>query len=420
MYFRLMTGKLVYFPRLDKIYGSMGLSCVHISDRIPVYPENSGVLESFETPGSSLSLPTGGGRDAQNRSPRGWGGLPAAGKRLIEDGAAWLYRYRVKNVGNGQWQQLVEWTITTPTHYLDGTPISPAEQLKIQQNWSFILDRVKIAVRRLQEKQGIDQHFLYVTEVQTERWEVRGELGLHSHFLLMNIWDTHAERFIPATGQTVKGAYKITTEMADNIIQSAFQALLGKPVDCRAAGHMGTISSMGQLASYMAKTGRIARYLSKGSQIMGELRDAAKRGEIAIPKSWYGSDSEQRDDVRLARIRVENLGFDSIDDFNAYLDGLDEEFFQQNGRRLLTKSWYVYRDGFSNPVAYCRSLIRFTDIVYLALALGLRDHIPIDLLEEYERKNSGVPPDSNAVDPSLILVLESLLGQQESPSLIKG
>jgi hypothetical protein len=208
------------------------------------------------------------------RGVRGSGGLPKWGKELLEDGMIYLF-----NLAKAQKMSLVFWTITIPTFCVDGSPITPKDHQLILANWSELVKRIFEELAREQTRLGLPAKWLHVVEPQEQRWREHRQFAPHIHAVILNRY---------------QDGWMLSHETTDRIVQRCFSNLLGKPVDVRSACNLAPIHGMSRLAFYLTKLGKIGRYLSKGSRLMGEFREAG----VTLPSSWYGSDAETRQIVR--------------------------------------------------------------------------------------------------------------------------
>jgi hypothetical protein len=137
---------------------------------------------------------------------------------------------------------------------------------------------------------GLPERFLYVVEVQEDRWKEHGVFAPHLHTVIPNRW--------------TNGGYLLRYETTDGILGRILSNVLHKPVNVSSACKLQPIHGIGQLADYMTKFERIGRYLSKGSKMLAEIRATG----VPLPKSWYGSDLDTKQQVRasLLTVRVED------------------------------------------------------------------------------------------------------------------
>ncbi len=319
------------------VYSPMGLSALGISRKgeQPYYPADN--------------LPNHG-----DRNPRGWHGLPRAGRELLEDGIVLLYQ-DAKASG----QTLVFWTLTMPTRYQDGEPLSDADHRLLLENWDQVEKRTFEELQREQQRLGLLPNHVRVTEIQEQRWNRDRVLALHTHAVFVNQWDPNAHN--PDSNGFRRGYWKMTTAKLDDIVTRVYSNLLGRPVDCSACSQVEQVKGLRKLGEYLAKCNRISRYMGKGGKVLGEVRQSSY-GPV-LPRSWYGSDLRTKQRVRASVLDID-VGFPSLKSARETLEKLSLEFQLEHDRPLFTPlhTVEVSDDEGTFPVAVCGRVWWLTDI----------------------------------------------------------
>lgn len=269
-------------------------------------------------------------RLASDRTPRGWWGMSRRERELIEDGVILLYHWS-KNLQPPKdcYLALVAWTVTTPTHYVDGSKISSVDHVRLNSKWPEIINRINEELRREQKRLGIPPHFLGANEIQEERWIEKREVGLHAHYVLMNAYDSKA------------GSYLITTSKTDGIIKRAFSNFLGKEVNTSSSGKIEYVNTVAALGSYLTKIQRMGSYFSKGSQALEEVRKELPC--MLSGMGWAIADAVTRKMVRASVEKHEIEG--SIPEFREIVEDINREEEGRTGRVLFSDPWqYVKED----------------------------------------------------------------------------
>lgn len=305
----------------------------------------------------------GGAVPAENRSPRGWNGLPRAGKELLEDGTILLYQ-----LAQAMALQLVFWTVTVPTTYQDGSRLSESDHRRILSNWKSIVHDVMQEISRLYERKGLPNRYLYVIEPQEERWEREGVFSPHIHAVLVNRWNPKKQNPLKDKGFQRSGYWEVELTETDAIVERIISHLLGKPVDCKAACNLETIKGMSRLYFYLSKLGKIGQYISKGSQILEDVKQS--KWWDCLPPNWYGADLTTRKEVRASVFTV-SLGETSLGEVRDRLQGLSSEFEAEHHRPLLTQPHLVTveDDQGEMAIALVSKTYRLDDIPVLMSAL---------------------------------------------------
>lgn len=267
-------------------------------------------------------------RSNVDRLPRGHSGLTRLGRELLEDGTILLWQLaKAENLTP------VFWTVTLPTHFQDGSPLAASDHLRILSNWSEFVKRVFEEVARLYQRKGLPNRFLYVVEPQEDRWRQYGTFAPHIHAVLINRWNPKKRNPYKDKGFKNTGFWEVELTETDQIVERVLNSFLGKNVNCLSACNIQSIAGMKNLFFYLTKLGKVARYISKGSVVLEEVRQSGWVNYL--PSSWYGSDKLSRREVRASVITIE-LGVMSQADVSQRVISMSEEFEIQNKRPLFT------------------------------------------------------------------------------------
>jgi hypothetical protein len=260
------------------------------------------------------------------RAPRGFNGLPRAGKELLVDGTVLLSQYfrslKVKQVC---------WTVTLPSSFADGTPFQKDDYRRFLRGWADFTRWVMEELGRELARLGLPNRWLYVIEPQEERWRVYGILAPHIHAVIPNLFIPTKQNPHKDKGFGASGYWALTTEDLDDIIARCAARVMGRAVDCRSAGNVAEIHGLGKVGQYMAKFSKIGNYFSKGSRIMKDIQES--EWASYIPSNWYGSDKETRQQVR-ASVEVHDLGEGSLFQAAAAVAAFNEVYESDIGKPM--------------------------------------------------------------------------------------
>ena len=277
------------------------------------------------------------------RSPRGFNGLPKAGRELLVDGTVLLY-----HLSRSQNFRECLWTVTLPSRFEDGTPFGTDDYKRFLRGWADFIRWVMEELGRDLARQELPNRWLYVIEPQEDRWRRDGVLAPHLHAVIPNRWLPNKRNPEKDKGFENSGYWALTTEDLDDIIHRCAARVMGKPVDCRSAGNVDAMHNLGKVGQYISKFNKIGQYFSKGSAIMGELQQS--QWSNYIPANWYGSDKETRRQVR-ASVETYELGEGSLAQIAIALDELNTQHEAQTGKPLYANlhTHWVNPDGTTVP-----------------------------------------------------------------------
>lgn len=207
------------------------------------------------------------------RKAYGEGGITTYGRRMVSSAATILQQeWGRRCTGFG--------TLTLP-------PMSAQIEAHVCADWANLTRKFFQELRRHQRRHGGDQRYVQVTEIQEERWQKRGELGLHIHFLYKARKHAYSKNWIISADWCRDTWRRI---LANSLGMSACE--IPKPrcelaiVKKSAAGYMG-------------------KYMSKGGKFLESIKEAVK-GKGLLPKQWWGIADTLRDDVKKCIIRLDS------------------------------------------------------------------------------------------------------------------
>lgn len=186
------------------------------------------------------------------RTKRGQGGITSHGKRKVRSGCALLdkdFRRNCTTLG----------TCTIPG-------VTDRETEILDQNWSEIVRQFMQEIKRHLERAGCKNlDYVYVTEIQENRYRVHGVVGLHIHFLIQG-------RNKPSD------PWAISKDDLRRLWQRIIENFLERPVDC---------STATRVESPRKSLGReMGKYISKGGKITSHLKRDGKAH--LLPSSYWG------------------------------------------------------------------------------------------------------------------------------------
>ena len=189
-----------------------------------------------------------------HKTLRGSRGITALGRRSVRNSAFLLEReYGTKN--------LSFFTFTLPT-------LSPSAWQTVLDRWSEIVRYCLVYLQRLLKQANLPTHVLYVTELQTKRFNRTKEPAVHLHGLF--IGKLRGER-----------QWRLTTMQLRRMWQGILSAVCGISLDDFSARSLENVKGVQKSASaYLAK------YLSKGAD---DIERVCR--ELSIPRvvtSWWG------------------------------------------------------------------------------------------------------------------------------------
>jgi hypothetical protein len=188
-------------------------------------------------------------------------------KRMVRSGIALLNRRHGK-------RNLAFLTVTIPD--------LPWEELEqVCQGWAELARRLMEEIGRELERAGLNPEYVYVNELQEERWRNDGIPAPHIHAIFQGrklgdcSWGISKEKF---------------RELWERILGN----FLGREISLPAATRVEVIKKCAK--RYMTK------YMSKGDSVVGSICQAGLRH--LLPGSWWGMSNSLRRQVKQGIIEV--------------------------------------------------------------------------------------------------------------------
>lgn len=289
---------------------------------------------------------------SQPRKKYGLKGITAYGRKMLRNAGHVIDVYT-----RNKWGALPQMgTLTIPS-------LSPDQMRTMAVRWAYIQKRFFEKCRRRYVKLGLRFHYASCTEIQPGRWNERGEIGLHIHFLF--IAHRLAKRQWSLPDQWVRNEWKRTLEsvLGENTISGNLNY------------RREAVNSSS--AAYLAK------YASKGTEFIREVSEA--HGGDVLPSQWWSASTTIRGCIK-AHVQVDRGGrAESL----AYIcsEGM-VEYYKYVREAKLDASYYDFRSGqvvsYSITLGYGgmltsrgRSLFQPTDLdrsiaEYLSVPLTIR------------------------------------------------
>ena len=214
---------------------------------------------------------------------RGDKGITAKGKRMIASSCVILSNLI-------SLRRLGFLTVTIP-------PLSPDQREKLNASWMKFAERYREELFRELERHGLPQHLIQVSEIQEKRFKATGDIYFHLHMLFVGRhegkwWVLPPEFFRDLTQRLLKN--------------------LGIEVDCSAATRVEA------LRKNPAK--EMAKYLSKGGKVFGEIRAAGKSHEL--PSRWWYATPWLKDEVKRQTVKAKGEAAGRIIEYRHMLKDL--------------------------------------------------------------------------------------------------
>lgn len=160
-------------------------------------------------------------------------------------------------------------------------PELPEEDMAhLRATWGDVAKALMKAIGRDLERAGINPEWVYINEIQLDRYKKSGVIAPHIHV----VFQARKSRYHP---------YAISKERNTEIWNRVLSNALGREVEAPAGARIEKIRKSAE--RYMAK------YMSKGGSLAQELIDGGYRE--MLPKQWWGASLSLRDWVR-ANIRL--------------------------------------------------------------------------------------------------------------------
>jgi hypothetical protein len=159
--------------------------------------------------------------------------------------------------------------------------LSPDDLVKCCQGFSVLVHMVNKRIRERLQDGGATGDYQAVIEIQEERWKKWGQVAPHIHLLCQGrLWRNRP--------------WIITKEWLDNTWANVLANCLGHPVPAKACCRIEVPRK--------GLRGEMGKYLTKGGQILEEIKDAGK-GDL-LPHQWQSRYSPMMKRVKEARIHL--------------------------------------------------------------------------------------------------------------------
>lgn len=196
---------------------------------------------------------------SESRKPRGRKGITRKGKEVVGCVAAILGRVHHRT-------RLTFGTVTLPT--------LPRDLMHtILLSWPTLTNRFFEELGRELRRKGLGLRYVYVSEIQEERWIKTGDPALHFHFLCVG-------------RKRRADAWALTPAKVTDIWLGVLRRFLGKSFAPDMSACVRLEAPKGQMAKELSK------YLSKGCKVVSEV-EAAGLGDL-LPRTWWGCSRELR------------------------------------------------------------------------------------------------------------------------------
>ena len=199
--------------------------------------------------------------DSKARAPRGTNGISPYGGRMLRSAAV---------IVADRWARplLSFGTCTVPG-------LGQAELELVNEQWAEITRKFQQELRRELRRQDLPLDYFSCSEVQPKRWEYRGEIAPHLHFCIVARRSRHE-------------AWRISYEWLEAVWGRILGGVLNRSIDCSAATELRQVKkSVGA---------EVAKYLSKGGEVLAEIRKAGRGGEL--PAAYWNMPFALRREIK--------------------------------------------------------------------------------------------------------------------------
>lgn len=227
--------------------------------------QESGLAEQWYRVAGEVDLPrvqglAGGATNAGGRAMglsalvnsekrrRGLGGLTTHGKNLVREAAYGLQERYGK-------EYLSFWTCTLPR-------MTDADMRSVCKGWARIVENVKKKLVYHLGKKQLPTHVVGVTELQPDRWAAEKYPGWHLHIVFV--------------GRKRGRDWAISTELGDKLWSEAVSEYTESEYSFHASCKLEPI--------HTSASGYLAKYMSKGSAVIGEVEESYPG---CTPSAWY-------------------------------------------------------------------------------------------------------------------------------------
>lgn len=165
-------------------------------------------------------------------------------------------------------------TVTVPN-------LSWIEMRWVCASWGELARRLMEEIGRELRRHNLDPDYVYVNELQDNRYEVGGFIAPHIHAVFQ-------------ARMTGTREWAISKEKFRNIWERVLGNFLGRPMSLNAATRIEVIKKCPK--RYMSK------YMSKGGKVVDAIVEAGLRE--FLPGAWYGLSNNLRKEIRDGIIEV--------------------------------------------------------------------------------------------------------------------
>ena len=213
------------------------------------------------------------GTKSSQRGKYGRGGITSYGKKMVRSGAVILQE---------------EWGIGRTGFATLTLPSFPSEvEAVICEQWGDIVRCFFQEFKRHMQRCGGDERYVCVSEIQSERFQNRGEIGLHLHF----IYKARPR----ARGQDWYMSANWARETWRRILANRIRDICADIPLPRCELEMVRKSASGYLGKYM----------SKGGEVLERVKEAMPA--LALPSQWWGCDASTRGNIKKRVVRLDSL-----------------------------------------------------------------------------------------------------------------
>lgn len=213
------------------------------------------------------------GTKSAHRGKYGGKGITGYGKKMVRSGAKILQEeWGLKCTGFG--------TLTLPS-------FSYEDMATIADSWGVLVKRFFEEFKREQCRNGGDERYVCVTEIQESRFINSGELGLHIHFVY----------------KARQSAYDTNWFISANWCRHTWRRILANRL-----GHVCADIPSPRCELKLVRrdaAGYLGKYMSKGGKILARIKEAMPA--LALPGQWWGCDAGTRRDIKGRIIRLDSV-----------------------------------------------------------------------------------------------------------------
>jgi len=168
-------------------------------------------------------------------------------------------------------------TLTIPS-------LDPEEMRCIARHWNDIQRKFFQECKRRYDRLKLPWRYVAVTEIQPKRWKEYGEVGLHIHFLF------------PSFRLYKRGMFSLPYDWTRKTWQRIIENTLKQHSVLMGDDHSVPLPMYNCQQVKKDAVGYLAKYLSKGCDIIDEVREQA--GEEFLPRQWWSADSNSKKELK--------------------------------------------------------------------------------------------------------------------------